>query len=77
MRGVARGHNRPNGQVGGEADPRNRAGKIRVGPYGRSMAIIRVLLALLADRVMDSVATSRQTYLTEFSRYLDRRGVRG
>ena len=38
------------------------------------MAIIRFLLGLFADRVMDSVATSRQTYLTEFNRYLDRRG---
>jgi hypothetical protein len=38
------------------------------------MAIIRVLLALFADHVMDAVATSRQTYLTEFGRYLDRRG---
>ena len=38
------------------------------------MAIIRVLLALLADHVMDAVANSRQTYLTEFGRYLDRRG---
>ena len=41
------------------------------------MAIIRALLAFLADRVMGSVATSRQTYLTEFSRYLDRRGFGG
>jgi len=40
------------------------------------MAIIRALLALLADHVMDSVATSRQTYLTEFGRYLDRKGYR-
>lgn len=41
------------------------------------MAIIRVLLALLADHVMETVANSRQTYLTEFSRYLDRKGYRG
>jgi hypothetical protein len=38
------------------------------------MAIIRALLALLADRVFDSVVTSRQTYLSEFGRYLDSRG---
>jgi len=57
--------------------PRNRARNARVKPYGRSMAIIRALLALLADHVMDSVATSRQTYLTEFGRYLDRKGYRG
>jgi hypothetical protein len=38
------------------------------------MAIIRVLLALLADRVWDSVVTNRQSYLNEFSRYLDSRG---
>jgi len=41
------------------------------------MAIIRALLARLADHVMDTVATSRQTYLTEFGRYLDRKGYRG
>ena len=44
---------------------------------GRSlegMALIRVLLALLADHVFESVVASRQTYLAEFGRYLDRRG---
>jgi hypothetical protein len=41
------------------------------------MAIIRALLALLADQLMDSVAASRRTYLVEFSRYLDRRGFGG
>ena len=53
---------------------RNRARNGGGTPYAGYMAIIRALLAFLADHVMNSVATSRQTYLAEFGHYLDRRG---
>jgi len=37
------------------------------------MTIVSVLLALFADAVLNSVATTRQGYLTQFGRYLDTR----
>jgi hypothetical protein len=36
--------------------------------------ILRALMSMLADQVLDSVAMSRRMYLTEFSRFLDERG---
>ena len=39
------------------------------------MTLVRVLLAILGDAVMSSVGSTRQTYLAEFSRYLDRQGL--
>jgi len=35
--------------------------------------MLSVLIAILTDTVMNSVAATRQTYLVEFGRYLDGR----
>jgi hypothetical protein len=39
------------------------------------MTIISALMALLADHVMDVVASTRRKYLAEFNEYLDERGL--
>jgi hypothetical protein len=38
------------------------------------VVILRALMELVADRVMDSVILSRRMYLSEFGRFLDERG---
>jgi len=47
------------------------------GPRRRNatLTILSALLAVLADAVMSSVASTRRTYLVEFGRYLESQGL--
>lgn len=39
------------------------------------MTIMQVLMAILADGVMEAIASTRRTYLAEIGRYFDQRGL--
>jgi len=45
------------------------------GRRNATLTILSALLAVLADAVMSSVASTRRTYLVEFGRYLESQGL--